>query len=129
LTILIADDDPDYRRLLRFIVEAADMRVVGEAGDGEEALTLALRALPDVVVTDLVMPNVDGIELTARLHEHLPLTHIVLISSYDQDVYRGLASHRGADAFVSKRVIDSSLVAAIRDVTRRAPGGPGGAPD
>lgn len=124
LTILIADDDPDHRLLVRLIVEAADMTVVAEAGDGQEALTIALRALPDVVVTDLMMPRLDGIELTARLHEQLPLTHVVLMSSFDEEVYRGRASHHGADVFVSKRRLDTTLVAAIRDLTRREP--PGG---
>lgn len=126
LTIVIVDDDPDYRVLVRFLIEAADMRVVGEASDGQEALALALRALPDVVVTDLVMPGLDGIELTARLRQQLPLTHVVLMSSFDEDVYRGMASDRGADAFVSKRVIDTALLAAIRDVIRRDPGASGG---
>ena len=121
--VLVVDADPDYRLLIRFIIEAADMEVVGEAADGQEALAIALRARPDVVVSDLVMPRLGGVELTARLHEELPHTHVVLISSFDEDVYRGMATRRGADAFVSKRVIDSSLVAAIRDVARREPGG------
>jgi two-component system response regulator YesN len=131
LTIVVADDDPDYRMIVRYLLAsvAEFMTLVGEAADGEEALALVLRERPDVLVTDIVMPGLDGIELARRVREELPDTKIVLISLYTEDAYRRLASSSGADAFVNKRVINSSLLPAIRDVTgRRLSGGSGPLP-
>jgi DNA-binding NarL/FixJ family response regulator len=93
--------------------------IVGEAADGEEALTLVQRERPDIVITDLVMPRLDGVELTRRIRHELPQTKIILMSSYTEDAYRLMASDSGADAFVSKRVISDTLLPAIRDVIRR----------
>jgi len=105
------------------------MTVVGEAADGEAALAAVLRERPDIVITDLVMPHLDGIELTRRIRHELPQTIIILMSSYAEDAYRLLASDSGADAFVSKQVLPSSLLSAIRDViARRLSGGSGPTP-
>jgi len=108
---------------------AEEMTLVGEAADGEAALALVLRERPDVLVTDLVMPRLNGIELTRRVREGLPDTKIILMSSYTDDAYRMMASSSGADAFLNKQVINSSLVPAIRDLTgRRLPKGSGPSP-
>jgi DNA-binding NarL/FixJ family response regulator len=77
------------------------------------------RERPDVVITDLVMPHLNGIELTRRIREELPQTRVVLMSSYTEDAYRLMASDSGADVFVSKQVITTTLVPAIRDLIRR----------
>ena len=78
---------------------------------------------------DLVMPRLNGVELTRRIRQELPATKIILISSYTEDAYRLMASDSGADAFVSKQVMDSSLLPAIRDVVaRRLSGGSGPLP-
>lgn len=121
LTIVVADDDLDYRLIVRALLRpmSATMIIVGEAADGEEALALVLRERPDLVITDLVMPRLDGVELTRRIREVLPETRILLMSSYTEDAYRLMASDSGADVFVSKRVITSTLVPAIRDLIRR----------
>ena len=120
VTVVVVDDDPEYRRIARqLLAQESEFVLVGEAADGEEALALVRREQPDVLVSDLVIPRLDGIELTRRVREELPDTRIVLISSYTEDAYEMLASDSGADAFVSKQVITSSLVAAIRDVHRR----------
>lgn len=107
--------------IVRFLLAsvAEEMMLVGEATDGEAALALVLRERPDVLVTDLVMPRLNGIELTRRVREALPDTKIILISSYTDDAYRMMASTSGADAFVNKQVIHGSLVSAIRDLTGR----------
>lgn len=107
--------------IVRFLLAsvAEEMMLVGEATDGEAALALVLRERPDVLVTDLVMPRLNGIELTRRVREALPDTKIILISSYTDDAYRMMASSSGADAFVNKQVIHGSLVSAIRDLTGR----------
>ena len=120
VTVVVVDDDPEYRRIAReLLAQESELVLVGEAADGEEALALLRREQPDVLVSDLVLPRLNGIELTRRVREEMPDTRIVLISSYTEDAYQMLASDSGADAFVSKQVIRSSLVAAIRDVHRR----------
>jgi DNA-binding NarL/FixJ family response regulator len=130
LTIVVADDDLQYREIVRFLLAAASdtMIIVGEAADGDEALALARRVRPDVVITDLVMPHLNGIELTRRIREELPQTRVVLMSSYTEDAYRLMASDSGADVFVSKQVITSTLVPAIRDLIRRRFSGGSGPP-
>jgi DNA-binding NarL/FixJ family response regulator len=128
LSVVVVDDDPEYRMIVRFLLAAVaeEMTLVGEAADGAEALSLVLRERPDVLVSDLVMPHLNGIELTRRVREALPDTKIILMSSYTDDAYRMMASSSRADAFVSKQVINSSLVSAIRDLTgRQISGGSG----
>jgi DNA-binding NarL/FixJ family response regulator len=127
LTIVVADDDSDYRRFIRYLLASVPdgISVVGEAGDGEEALAVVLRERPDVLVTDLVMPRLDGAGLTRRVREALPATKIILMSSYSDDAYR-MRTSSGADAFVSKQVINSSLLSVIGHLTgRRLSGGSG----
>ena len=121
LTIVVADDDRDYRLLIRHILASASdtTSLVGEAADGQEALAIVLRERPDIVITDLMMPGLDGVELTRRIRRERPQTKIILISSYTEDAYRLMASDSGADAFVSKQVITSSLLPAVQDVVRR----------
>ena len=83
LTIVIVDDVPDFRQIVRAIL--ADLpgvvTVVGEAADGEEAFTVVLRERPDIVITDLMMPRLNGAELTRRIRQELPQTKIILMSS------------------------------------------------
>jgi DNA-binding NarL/FixJ family response regulator len=121
LTIIVVDDAPDYRLLVRSILESVSetMTIVGEAADGEEALALVLRERPDIVITGLVTPRLNGVELTRRIRQELPQTKVILMSSHTEDAYRLMASDSGADAFVNKLVITSTLLPAIRDVIRR----------
>jgi len=121
LSIVLADDDPEFRLIVRYLLASVsdDMALVGEAADGVEAFTLVVREQPDVLVTDLVMPGLNGIELTRRVREAWPDTKIILMSSNTDDAYQMMASSSGADAFVNKQVIHSSLVSAIRDLTGR----------
>jgi YesN/AraC family two-component response regulator len=67
LTIVVADDSADYREMVRYLLAASDMRIVGEAADGEEALAIVQRERPDIVITDLMMPRLNGIELTRHV--------------------------------------------------------------
>ena len=95
------------------------MRIVGEAADGEEALAIAHRERPDLVVTDLIMPRLNGIELTRHIRQELPGTMVILMSSHTENAYRLMASDSGADGFVNKRVIHDALLPAIRDLAAR----------
>lgn len=119
--VVVIDDDAEFRLIVRSLLDSMGdaVAVVGEAADGEEALALVRRERPEIVITDLVMPRLDGIELTRRIRQELPHTKICLISSYTEDAYRLRASDSGADAFVNKRVITAALVPAIRDLIRR----------
>ena len=131
LTVVVVDDEPDYREIVRFLLLSLldVVAVVGEAADGEEALAVVLRERPDIVITDLVMPRLDGIELTRRIRQELPPTTIILMSSFTEDAYRLMASDSGADEFVQKGVIYDALLPAIRDlIGRRLSGGSGPLP-
>jgi len=130
LTVVIVDDVPDFRQIVRAILVdlPGGVTIVGEASDGEEAFTVVLRERPDIVITDLMMPRLNGVGLTRRIRQELPLTMVVLMSSYPEDAYRLMASDSGADAVVSKRVIHDALVPAILDLIRRISGGSGPLP-
>jgi DNA-binding NarL/FixJ family response regulator len=129
-TVVVADDTPDYLQIVRYLLAplADTMTIVGEAADGEEALSLVRLHRPDLVITDLIMPRLNGIELSKQIRRELPETRIILISSYTEDAYRLMASDSGADVFVSKRVIHDALLPAIRDLIRRISGGSGALP-
>ena len=127
LTIVVVDDAADYRDLVRNLLRPiSDMvTIVGEAEDGEQALALVRLERPDLVITDLIMPRLNWIELTKSIRAELPDTNVILMSNYTEDAYRLMASDSGADAFVSKQVLMTTLLPAIRDVIRRRSGGSG----
>jgi DNA-binding NarL/FixJ family response regulator len=130
LTVVVVDDAADYREIVRsLLVSLPVVTFAGEAADGQEGLAVVLRYRPDIVITDLVMPQLDGIELTRRIRQELPQTKIILMSSFTEDAYRLMASDSGADAFVHKGVIYDALLPAIRDlIGRRLSGGSGPLP-
>jgi DNA-binding NarL/FixJ family response regulator len=117
-TVVVVDDDPDYLWLVRFILESGSDKaaIVGEAASGEEALGLVLDKGPDIVIVDLMMPRLNGLELTRRIKEERPQTKILLISAYTEDTYRRITSVSGADGFVNKNLIQTGLLPAIREV-------------
>ena len=120
-TIVLVDDDREYCLILRALLQSLGetVSVVGEAGNGEEGLAVVRRERPDILITDLVMPDLNGIELTRYTRQESPQTRIILISSHTDDAYRLMASDSGADAFVNKSVISTALVAAVRDIVAR----------
>jgi DNA-binding NarL/FixJ family response regulator len=120
-SLLIADDDPGFRKLLRRLLETErDAVVVGEAGDGEEAVRLAKELHPDVILMDIAMPRLGGLEAIQRAKAERPDTKIVVVTVHGEDAYRKAAAERGADAFVLKKTISTELLPAIR----RAVSGP-----
>jgi len=119
ITVLLADDQPIVRSGLRALLNAeSDIKVVGEAGDGAEALEEALRFRPDVVVMDIRMPVMDGIEATRRLAADPGLTdvRVLVLTTYDEDemVFRALRA--GAAGFLLKDVDPEDLIRAVRVV-------------
>ena len=122
-TVVVVDDDPDYLWLVRVILEMRGERItiVGEAASGEEALAVVLRERPDVVIADLMMPRLNGLELTRRIKQDRPQTKILLMSAYTEDTYRRIASVSGADGFVNKHLIHTGLLPAICVAIGRPP--------
>ncbi|MGH3115292.1 MAG: response regulator, partial [Gaiellaceae bacterium] len=118
LGVLIVDDQALVRAGFRMILEAEEgMEVVGEASDGLEAVAEAQRLGPDVVLMDVRMPEVDGIEATRRLLERHGLdTKVVMLTTFDMDEYVYDALKAGASGFLLKDVPPEQLVAGIRAV-------------
>ncbi|HEY1276935.1 MAG TPA: response regulator transcription factor [Thermoleophilaceae bacterium] len=113
--VLIADDQALVRGGFRMIIDARDdMEVVGEAGDGAEAVALAERVQPDVVLMDVRMPDVDGIEATRRIVASGSRARIVILTTYDADEYVFAALRAGASGFLLKDVRPPELVDGIR---------------
>ena len=115
IRVLLVDDQPAVRRGLgiRLHLEP-DMQIVGEASSGSEALSLAQVLTPDVVLMDVEMPEMDGIEATTALRSVVPQSVVVILSIYDDAQTRGRAQAAGAVAFVEKRGATDALLAAIR---------------
>jgi DNA-binding NarL/FixJ family response regulator len=117
--VLIADDQALVRGGFRMILEAKDdMEVVGEAGDGAEAVAMVERMQPDVVLMDVRMPGVDGIEATRRIVASGSAARIVILTTYDVDEYVFSALRAGASGFLLKDVRPAELTEAIRIVAR-----------
>jgi DNA-binding NarL/FixJ family response regulator len=117
--VLIADDQALVRGGFRMILGTReDMEVVGEAGDGNEAVTLAEGLQPDVVLMDVRMPTLDGIEATRRIIASGSRAHIIMLTTYDLDEYVFAALRAGASGFMLKDVRPADLVEAIRVVAR-----------
>lgn len=117
LGVLIADDQALMRAGFRMILEAEpDLEVVGEAADGREAVAEAGRLRPDVVLMDVRMPEMDGIEATRRLLNGNDDTKVVMLTTFDMDEYVFEALRAGASGFLVKDVPPEQLVAGIRSV-------------
>ena len=117
IRVLIADDHAVVRQGLRTFLDLQDdIEVVGEAGDGEEALALIEQLAPDVALIDLVMPRVDGIEAIRRLRERAPDVRAIVLSSFVDDDKLFPAVRAGAAGYLLKDVQPQELVDAIRTV-------------
>ena len=117
ISVLLADDQPLLRRGFRMILEAeGDLIVAAEAADGEEAIDLARRHAPDVVLMDIRMPGIDGIEATQRIAAADTQVRVLVLTTFDLDEYAFGALRAGASGFLLKDVRPAELVAAIRTV-------------
>jgi DNA-binding NarL/FixJ family response regulator len=117
ISVLVADDQPLLRRGFRMILEAQDgLTVAGEAGDGAEAVDLARRCQPDVVLMDIRMPGTDGIEATRLITASEPGVRVLVLTTFDVDEYAFGALRAGASGFLLKDARPGELVAAIRTV-------------
>ena len=117
--ILLADDQQVVRQALRCLIEReADLEVVGEASDGLEVLPLAERLKPDVLITDVAMPGLYGLEVTRRVRELTPGTGVVILSRYPNEWYVTEALRSGALGYVVRQSDSGELLRAIRMAAR-----------
>lgn len=119
IRVILADDHPVVRRGLAAIVDVEDdIEVVGEAENGEEAVALTRSLKPDVVLMDLQMPVVDGVEATRRIRAKAPTTQVIILTTFADDdyIYDGIAA--GARGYLLKDAPPDQLVEAIRLVDR-----------
>jgi NarL family two-component system response regulator LiaR len=116
-SILIADDHEVVRNGIRSYLETiTDFHVVGEASSGEEALSMVSELIPDIVLLDLIMPGMDGIETTRRVRQISPRTQVVVLTSYHEDVHIFPALKAGAISYILKDMKMEKLA----DVLHRA---------
>jgi DNA-binding NarL/FixJ family response regulator len=119
ISIAIADDQPLVRSGLRMILEGeSDLVLVGEAGNGAEAVALVTRTHPDVLLLDVQMPGVDGLEAMARLAETAVTTRVLMLTTFDLDEYVYRAMRAGAAGFLLKDMPGEDIVAAVRQAAR-----------
>jgi DNA-binding NarL/FixJ family response regulator len=117
-TVLIADDDRGVRESFRrFVVSIPGTTVIGEAFDGLEAVDLALRYRPDVVLMDLSMPHIDGFEATRRICSDVPTLSIIILTAHQSLSYVARAFEVGAAGYVVKVAVARDLPVAIDAVT------------
>nr|WP_022881018.1 response regulator transcription factor [Gryllotalpicola ginsengisoli] len=117
IRVAIADDQALVRMGFRMVLDAhPDLEVIGEASDGAEAIELARRTRPDVVLMDVRMPNVDGIAATSAILAELPATRVLVLTTFDLDEYAFGALRAGASGFLLKDARPEDLLGAIRAV-------------
>jgi DNA-binding NarL/FixJ family response regulator len=117
ITVLVADDQPLVRSGFRMVIdERADLELLGEAADGEQAVELARELDPDVILMDIRMPKLDGVEATRRLVDAGTRSRILVLTTFDLDQYVYAAVRAGASGFLFKDVEPAQLVDAIRVV-------------
>jgi len=120
LRILLADDDPEARSLITLVVgQDPALLLVGEAEDGYAAIALARQHRPDVILMDVLMPFVDGLEATQLIKQQLPGTKVLVLTSLTDEYTLRAAFANGADSFVDKREIATRLLHAIWNAAAR----------
>jgi NarL family two-component system response regulator LiaR len=117
IKILLADDHVVVRQGIREVIQhETDMEIVGEAGDGEEAMKQCIKLHPDVVVMDIVMPNVDGIEATKQIKAKCPDTAVLILTAYDDDQYIFASLEAHVAGYLLKTVSGQELISTIRAI-------------
>jgi DNA-binding NarL/FixJ family response regulator len=119
VSILLADDQELLRMGFRLVLEAQpDLEVAGEAGDGGEAVELVAKLDPDIVLMDVRMPIMDGVEATRRIVTQSARSRVIILTTFDLDEYAYSALRAGASGFLLKDAPPADLLSAIRSVAR-----------
>ena len=117
ISVLLVEDHSLVRRGIRRLLEdEQDITVVGEAGDGAEAIKLAAIHSPDVIVMDCAMPGIDGLEATAKILKSTPKTAVLMLSMHSEDTWVRRAFDAGARGYILKSAVDLDLADAVRRV-------------
>ena len=117
ISVVVCDDVPELRRLARTVLEEhGDMEVIGEAGDGREALEVIERLQPRIVVLDLSMPLLDGLEAIPLIHQISPVTEIVVFSGFEESKVAEVALRLKASRYVRKGAPLEELRSAVKDL-------------
>lgn len=117
--IVLADDHQLFREGVKRIIELeSDMEVIAECADGEEVITVCRNLLPDIVLMDINMPNVNGVEATQAVREHCPDTRVIVLSIHDDEAYVFETLRTGASGYLLKDMEAEDLVEAVRLVAR-----------
>ncbi len=117
IRIMLVDDHPAFRKGMAALIESEpDLQVVAETGDGREALAIYRQKKPDVVLMDLRLPGMGGVEATLAIRKEFPAASVIVLTTFDrdEDIYRAIQS--GAKSYLLKDTPDDELAAAIRDV-------------
>ncbi len=121
ITLILADDHAVVRSGLRMLLDAqSDMRIIGEANNGREALELAHSLKPDVILMDIMMPEMNGIDATRRITSEIQDTAVLALTMYEDEQYFFEMLKAGASGYVPKRAAPDVLVSAIRTVNMGA---------
>ena len=116
-TILTVDDDRRFLEIVKCHLEKdPDLSIVGQATDGEQAIRLARELQPDVVLMDISMPRLNGLEATRQIKTEQPNTKVVILTNHDEEPYRKAATENGADSFLRKKTLRTALLPTIRQV-------------
>jgi DNA-binding NarL/FixJ family response regulator len=116
-TILAVDDDHAFRGVLRsLLTEDPDLQLVGEAQDGDEAVRSTRELNPDIVLMDITMPRVNGLDASRKIKSFRPQTKIIILTVHSESEYKPVALQNGADAFIAKKRLGSDLLPTIHQV-------------
>ena len=119
IRVLLAEDHHIVREGLRLLLDAQpDIRVVGEATTGREAVALATRDCPDVAVLDISMPDLDGVQATRVIRAECPQTRVLILTMYESEAYFFRSLQAGAAGYVLKKTANQDLIGAVRAVAR-----------
>jgi len=122
ITIILCEDHLITRQGIRRLLEdEKGLAIVGEAGDGEEVVSLAAELQPDVIVMDIAMPKMNGIEATRQIKLNYPLTNVLMLSAYDDDAYVFASLKAGAAGYLLKSIGRDELARAIKAVHKGEP--------
>lgn len=117
IRVLICDDHIMVRQGVRMVLQSEpDIDLVGEAGRGDEAVSLTEQLKPEVVIMDLSLPDMSGIEATRRIKAACPQTHVIALTMHEEEPYVSEVLRAGADAYIVKRSAAADLVSALRQV-------------
>lgn len=118
--ILIADDNQSFRKRLKSILtDYPDFRIAGEAEDGFQVLKESRRLKPDLILMDVSMPGLNGLDTLKKLRKNMPHIKIIMLSVYDMDAYRKAAQENGADRYLIKKDMIDHLMPAIKSVLKK----------